>query len=279
MPVRSNTTAFKSYAAVLGNGIHHAAKLSTRNPIEMFVGVLILASFSYFYLFNLARTSDIFSGTHTRLYPATAYAAPHGQFQTDPVPFQAEPVRLQLKQIAVDARRNNKHVDGQDIMGPALDRFQATLQNDIFVPDDDRRAYSFSQGLCYLDTNGECFTHVQQDTEKTTLSYVFDVSGSAWRRQLANMWASKVAHLPPGDLVSQANSGQGADNIFVWLFVITRNIIYRLKELIDVSLFPSLSFHFSCIFESVCFVMYSHGRMTTRWPITLISLSFSLVMS
>nr|CAE00496.2 hydroxymethylglutaryl-CoA reductase [Rhizomucor miehei] len=225
--ILGTSSAFRSYSALVGKGIHHAARLSTRNPIEMFVGVIILASFSYVCLYNLARTSDIFSGTNMRLYPATVYAPSNGlEFSPVDSSFVDKTAqKIHLRQITVTAEELQDHLS-------SVERFQKYLENDVYVPDGTRQ-FSYSKGLCY-STNENCFSaSTDKDTSILTLSFAFDAS-NAMRRDLANQWENKVAKLPPGELVSQAQQGYG-DNLLVWFFIITRNVVFRLKELIEMA--------------------------------------------
>ncbi|CAO3576664.1 unnamed protein product [Absidia cylindrospora] len=67
------------------------------------------------------------------------------------------------------------------------------------------------------------------------LSYAFNASSKA-HQYLADLWVHKVATLPPGDLVSLSNSSNGIqENIFVWLFILSRNVIYRIRELLELA--------------------------------------------
>lgn len=226
--ILGTSSAFRSYSALVGKGIHHAARLSTRNPIEMFVGVIILASFSYVCLYNLARTSDIFSGTNTRLYPSTVYVPSNGLefLPVDSSFVDKTAQKIHLRQITISDQDSQNHLS-------SVERFQKYLENDIYVPDGTRQ-FSYANGLCYA-TNENCFSaSSDKDTSSLTLSFAFDAS-NAMRRDLANQWENKVAKLPPGELVSQAQQGYG-DNLIVWLFIITRNVVFRLKELIEVNM-------------------------------------------
>ncbi|KAI8379631.1 3-hydroxy-3-methylglutaryl coenzyme A reductase [Radiomyces spectabilis] len=272
------TTAFRSISSLIGRGVHRASKMSSRNPIEMIVAILILASFSYFYLFNLARTSDIFSGTVTRLYPTTAYADGHAkEFSVvesmDSVPKNA--IKIHLKQILVtDPHRS---LLNQKTLSSVL-HFQRLIENEIYVPDNTAvNRFAYNHDLCYKvslthDRPNMCFTQsplafwnndievlqadndllatlkenqntanyifedLQYDTSSThslVLSYAFNAS-SVYRQQLNAIWSHKVATLPPADLVSLSNTGQ-QETVFSWLFIITRNVVFRLKELIEVA--------------------------------------------
>ncbi|KAG1085738.1 hypothetical protein G6F42_021269 [Rhizopus arrhizus] len=134
LPHHSGTSAFRSISSVFGKGIHRAAKLSSRNPIEMIAGILILSSFSYFYLFNLARTSDIFSGTVTRLYPTFVYADKHThgfqQLARNDVSMDStsEAVKIQLKQISIVDQEKN--VIDRNTLATIL-RFQKTIDHTL----------------------------------------------------------------------------------------------------------------------------------------------------
>ncbi|KAI9496362.1 hydroxymethylglutaryl-CoA reductase [Zychaea mexicana] len=281
-----NSTAFKSMSALIGKGIHHAAMVSIRNPIEMVVAVLLLASFGYFTLYNVARTSDIFSGTSTRLYPTTVYApAPtihsasdytftlvndeHQQQESPSLPTAAaaaaaaakNALKIHLKQITVsDAERG---VLNLNTLATIL-RFQQTVENNVHVPEESTAItakFSYRNGLCYKLGNGACFVQsplalwennetvlsADEDIASTaanhaalidaasvTLSYAVNATGSI-RRELARQWTHKVENLPPAaDIVSHADRNEG-ENLFAWLLIISRNVVFRLKELIDMA--------------------------------------------
>ncbi|ORZ25746.1 hypothetical protein BCR42DRAFT_445489 [Absidia repens] len=65
----STTIPFRSKFALFGVSVHHAVQLSSVSSIEMIETTLILGSFCYFSLFNLARSSGLFSGITTRSDP------------------------------------------------------------------------------------------------------------------------------------------------------------------------------------------------------------------
>lgn len=284
-PSHSGTTAFRSFSAIFGGSIHRAAKLSSRNPIEMVVVVLILASLCYFYLFNLARTSDIFSGTVTRLYPTFAYASSGDATQFtqldrgDPLLPQHEndAVKIHLKQIVISDPHHGNDVLTHQTLSSVL-RFQRFIENEIYVPSDSVKRFAFNRDLCYK-TSDQCFVQspldfwqndeavLRKDTDlaqtlaqqhpdlaqavfgdlvlqhnnnkaaaaaqSVILSYAFNATGS-YRQRLADLWEHKVATLAPGDLVSLSSSGH-QENIFSWLFIIVRNVVIRINELISVS--------------------------------------------
>lgn len=174
--------------AVIGKGIHRLALISSRNPIEMFAAVLLLASFSYFYLYNLARTSDIFSGTN-RLHPATVHALP-GANHFEPGGLDANAVQIHLRQII-------------------------TPTDHVLFEDD-------FNALCYKQADHSCF--VDQCSDGRVLSLALDASNPV-RRALSHQWSQKIA-----------SDDQQQQNLFVWLFIIARNVVLRLKELIDVNI-------------------------------------------
>ncbi|CEP13898.1 hypothetical protein [Parasitella parasitica] len=265
----SGTSAFRSVSSVFGRGIHRAAKLSSRNPIEMIAVILILSSFSYFYLFNLARTSDIFSGTVTRLYPTFVYADgnKHGfqQLSRNDVSLDnaKEAVKIQLKQISIVDQEKNV-IDRNTLA--AILRFQNTVDHTLL---DDHVGQFGYNALCFKDAQGECFSQslssifdvetldtadlaksIRQQPELAAsifgeldmdastassilLSFAFNAS-TDYRQQLSFAWEQKVSTLSSGDLVSLSSSGQQED-VFTWAFIITRNIVYRIKELIDMA--------------------------------------------
>lgn len=269
LPHHSGTSAFRSISSVFGKGIHRAAKLSSRNPIEMIAGILILSSFSYFYLFNLARTSDIFSGTVTRLYPTFVYADKHThgfqQLARNDVSMDStsEAVKIQLKQISIVDQEKN--VIDRNTLATIL-RFQKTIDHTLL---DDHVGQFGYNALCFKNAQGECFSQSltnifdidtinsddlrrsinehpelaasifgELDLNASTassilLSFAFNAS-TDYRQQLSFAWEQKVATLSSDDLVSLSNTGNQED-VFTWAFIIARNIVYRIKELIEMA--------------------------------------------
>lgn len=272
--------AFKSISSLLGKVIHRAARISARNPIEMMVAMLIMASFSYFALLNLAKTSDIFTGTATRLHPTFAYRAGDAVTFTKltdkelkAIPSDAV-VKVQLNQIVIEdpsaTRSKRSELIKPDVL-EAVYKFQDVVEHQVLVPDGPpaTKQYSFDSDLCYK-TNNQCFRqtpldlwnndpaaiHADQDIAATVaahlntaahqfqmtddqnkiqafiLSYAFNASSSI-RQELAKQWAFKVATLPPGALISHNSMDDQQQNTFVWLFIVARNVVYRISELIS----------------------------------------------
>ncbi|KAG2196512.1 hypothetical protein INT47_012806 [Mucor saturninus] len=270
LPKHSGTSAFRSISTTFGKGIHRAAKLSSRNPIEMIAGILILSSFSYFYLFNLARTSDIFSGTVTRLYPTLVYATADSDFEpltrhdyTFNNQLAPEAIKIQLKQITVTDGENNM-IDRSTLA--SILEFQNSIQHGLL---DDHLGSLGYNSLCYKDEGGECFSSSissifnldslstqdlrqaiqsvpelsqvvfgELDLNASTassvlLSFAFNAS-TTYRQELSHLWEQKVSTFNSGNLLSLSNNGKGED-AFTWIFIITRNIIIRIKELIEMA--------------------------------------------
>ncbi|KAI8140220.1 3-hydroxy-3-methylglutaryl coenzyme A reductase [Fennellomyces sp. T-0311] len=223
------TTAFRSVSSLFGGAIHHATKFASRSPIEMVVVVLILSSFCYFYLFNLARTSDIFSGTVTRLYPTSAYASPSAssfvQLDRSASSVFNDAVKVQLKQMSIAHPK-------QEVIDPlVIAQFHKIMKEEIQVPDNVQKPFTL-EDLCYA-SQGSCFINHEQKQSSVVLSYAFNATG-AYRQHLADLWEHKVATLTPGDLVSLSNTAHH-ENLFSWLFIILSNVVFRIKELLDVA--------------------------------------------
>lgn len=262
------TSAFRSISNVFGKGIHRAAKISTRNPIEMIATILILSSFTYFYLYNLARTSDIFSGTVTRLYPTFVYADKNSKGFQQLTRTESSKIdnsfKVQLKQISI--KDENENIMDKETLSTVL-HFQNTVANTLL----DEHVGQFGyQALCFKDNQGECFSQPisslfdlstldKQDVVKVIqqypelaksafgdlnlntssassiyLSFAFNAS-TDFRQELAYLWEQKVATLSFGKLESLSTTNNQQD-VFTWLFIVTRNILLRLKELIQVRL-------------------------------------------
>ncbi|KAG0336245.1 3-hydroxy-3-methylglutaryl-coenzyme A (HMG-CoA) reductase isozyme [Podila humilis] len=94
--------------SVLRRFLHTLATATTQHPIESITFCLILASFSYFTLFNTIRHSTFFDINNIEIYqPATVIANPDMNFfvpfdkRTNKIPRNAQ--QLQLKQVLVTA--------------------------------------------------------------------------------------------------------------------------------------------------------------------------------
>ncbi|CAO3615445.1 unnamed protein product [Cunninghamella blakesleeana] len=229
---RSRATVFQSASTLFGRGVHHAAKVSTRSPLEMIVIILILGSF-----YNDNIVSE-------------------------------DALHIQLKQIVVtDPQRGN--VLNKATVQFVL-QFQQYIEHNIYVPEDaiGGKQYVYDNDLCYQTNGMTCFApsatdfwskdtqllnndqHILQtianhgdqavyllgdfnnnQAKSFILSYAFNASTKA-HQYLTDLWVHKVATMAPSDLVSLSNTASLQDNIFVWFFIITRNVIYRIKELL-----------------------------------------------
>lgn len=240
---RQDTLTLRPLSTLLGRAIRQSAMVSIRNPIEMVVAVLLLASFSYFTL--LARTSDILSGTSNtqqRLYPTTvvyptsssssSMTLNHSSIQKHSL---ENALRVHLIQIAVSDPSHNS---------TSMARFKHAIMHQIAVPDDDyaEHQFSYSHDLCYqpFGSNHGCSelssptTMRDNDSTKVTLWYAVDGT-SSFRRDLVRQWTHKIQQLPPiGNLLSQDNQ-EKKENVLAWAFTIIRNVVLRIHELIEVS--------------------------------------------
>ncbi|KAI8066535.1 hydroxymethylglutaryl-CoA reductase [Gongronella butleri] len=221
MPLISSRTG-GSYAAVVGQGIHRLAKVSARHPIEMIVSVLMGASFAYFYLFNLARSSDLFLGASAaaRFSPTKVYS------------LQGEPFSLMPSSAVSAVNLSVKQVHIASAEAAAIQRFQHLLEQGIYVPDGSSTQFNYKD-LCFKAPDCLNIAPFAPDTAQFVLSYVFNTS-TAFRRNLADVWEYKVATLPPAELVSAASSASH-ENLFVWLFILSRNVIAHLRDMIKVA--------------------------------------------
>ncbi|KAG0179126.1 3-hydroxy-3-methylglutaryl-coenzyme A (HMG-CoA) reductase isozyme [Apophysomyces sp. BC1034] len=224
----------------------------------MIVVILIFASFSYFYLFNLARTSDLFPGIATHLSPTIAFAPSHAKHfsSLESLDEVVGAVRLDLKQIIVADPNQNIVLP---YISDAVLEFQKTVEPD-FTGRQKSLVYS---SVCY-EAGDECIAHsrlglpeekdalegaadISRATVPTTdqtnlhnirpksliLSYGFDAS-DAFHRNLTEQWERQVASLPPGQLISVSTSGQH-ENMFMWLFIITSNVISHVKAVFEMA--------------------------------------------
>ncbi|EIE89473.1 hypothetical protein G6F46_006521 [Rhizopus delemar] len=194
----------------------------------MIATILILSSFSYFYLFNLARTSDIFSGTSSRLYPTLVYADSNTQqlqqITRDAQGISSESVKLQLKQIVITSNSDSLNKHG------SIEKFERMVHNTMV---DDLVDY---HSLCFQLPNGQCFSTLTETPSADSflsLTLAFNTS-TAYRQHLSQLWEQKVSTLSTPDIVSLSNMSERQD-VFTWLFIITRNIVIRVKELIEVA--------------------------------------------
>ncbi|KAI7877614.1 hypothetical protein K492DRAFT_239055 [Lichtheimia hyalospora FSU 10163] len=241
---RVATLTLRSLSALFSNGIHRGAMSATRNPIEMVVAVLLLVSFCYFTLYNLARTSATLSctsNTRQRLYPATiVYPTPtsmalnHSNMQKYSID---NALRIHLIQIAVSASSYNS---------TTMADFKHAIMHQVAVPDviHATRQFSYYQDLCYQPSGSNGCSELSALTTTTTrnndndtmvtLWYAMDGT-SSFRRELIQQWAHKIQQLPPiGNLISQERQEKKED-VLAWVFTITRNVILRISELIKMA--------------------------------------------
>jgi hydroxymethylglutaryl-CoA reductase (NADPH) len=146
-------------------GLHKLAKLSANNPIEMIVFIFMVASFSYFYLFNLAKTSEFFDTItaipSSPVYYAIANNDAHGFTQFHPSSPNTEYAdKVIIKQIIVS---NPKGVQTQETLLAIL-KFQEHIENSILIPTTkasrDRihhDQYLRQRDICYRYSNDSCF--------------------------------------------------------------------------------------------------------------------------
>ncbi|ORX62839.1 hypothetical protein DM01DRAFT_1297659 [Hesseltinella vesiculosa] len=229
LPRGSTRGLTSSYASLVGKGIHRVAQVSARHPIEMIVSVLMAASFAYFYLFNLARSSDLFIGTRSataHLSPAIVYSAQGEPFGLMPDTAGA-PVKLAVKQVLITSAPSRHE------SRPAVRQFQHLIENDIYVPDNSAHQFNY-QGLCYKTSHDQCLT-VQPFTTTNNdylIPLVFNTSTHV-RHNLADIWEHKVATLPSSEFISSSSASQ--ENAFLWVMIVSRNIFFHLCEMIKVA--------------------------------------------
>ncbi|KAI8890597.1 hypothetical protein K501DRAFT_281847 [Backusella circina FSU 941] len=232
----------------------------------MIVFVFMIASFSYFYLFNLAKTSEFFGSMTTLpsspVYYAFADSDTHAFTQFHPSSTNTQHTdKVIIKQIIVS---NSKDMQTQEALLSIL-KFQDYIENSILIPTTTSgHPYLRQRDICYRYKNDSCFIktplnywnndqkRLMEDkdvkltvtrhpesafyfltTNSTTtlsdrviLSYAFNASF----QPLADIWEQRVLSWSSGDYISASSQGNNNDAI-LRLTIFIQNVAKHVNEL------------------------------------------------
>lgn len=253
--------------------LHTLASATTQRPIESITFCLILASFSYFTLFNTIRHSTFFDINNVIVYqPATVIANPGMDYfvsfdkRTSKIPRNAQ--QLQLKQVLVTAADPAAMIalEGEtaesnlkkSVLSSVL-QLQNLIEDQVLVAPLqlwDRDMQSLIQDgkvqatvTENLETNDYLFkdlrsTLLSKPTSNIStssppspalvLSYAFDANGP-FQSRLAQAWESKVAHLDTPTMKSQSRLLEDEKSAVAWIGAALLDVAYKIEGLVQVN--------------------------------------------
>ncbi|KAF9321697.1 3-hydroxy-3-methylglutaryl-coenzyme A (HMG-CoA) reductase isozyme [Podila horticola] len=251
--------------------LHTLASATTQRPIESITFCLILASFSYFTLFNTIRHSTFFDINNVIVYqPATVIANPGMDYfvsfdkRTSKIPRNAQ--QLQLKQVLVTAADPAAMIalEGEtaesnlkkSVLSSVL-QLQNLIEDQVLVAPLqlwDRDMQSLIQDgkvqatvTENLETNDYLFkdlrsTLLSKPTSNIStssppspalvLSYAFDANGP-FQSRLAQAWESKVAHLDTPTMKSQSRLLEDEKSAVAWIGAALLDVAYKIEGLVQ----------------------------------------------
>ncbi|KAG0340969.1 3-hydroxy-3-methylglutaryl-coenzyme A (HMG-CoA) reductase isozyme [Podila horticola] len=251
--------------------LHTLASATTQRPIESITFCLILASFSYFTLFNTIRHSTFFDINNVIVYqPATVIANPGMDYfvsfdkRASKIPRNAQ--QLQLKQVLVTAADPAAMIalEGEtaesnlkkSVLSSVL-QLQNLIEDQVLVAPLqlwDRDMQSLIQDgkvqatvTENLETNDYLFkdlrsTLLSKPTSNIStsslpspalvLSYAFDANGP-FQSRLAQAWESKVAHLDTPTMKSQSRLLEDEKSAVAWIGAALLDVAYKIEGLVQ----------------------------------------------
>lgn len=208
-------------------------RISARNPIEMLVASLIMASVTYVYLFNLAKSSEILASAsiyQNLLSSSVLYASPMDntftplQKQTNDYPVSL----LELKQVSIVPQSSRFTQDGLD----NIIQFQDYIESKLHFSDE---GWAFRDHLCYKpDNTSNCVVYKRKEKDNTiVLSYVIDLNRHL---QEARLWEQKVMASTLDKLVPKAMIQHYSENTSTinWIIRIIKNIFKDVEAKLNV---------------------------------------------
>lgn len=253
--------------------LHTLASATTQRPIESITFCLILASFSYFTLFNTIRHSTFFDINNVVVYqPATVIANPGMDYfvsfdkRTSKIPRNAQ--QLQLKQVLVTAAdpAAMTALEGEtaesnlkkSVLSSVL-QLQNLIEDQVLVAPLqlwDRDMQSLIQDgkvqatvTENLETNDYLFKDLRSTlltkpasnvstsfspSPALVLSYAFDANGP-FQSRLAQAWESKVAHLDTPTMKSQSHLLEDEKSAIAWIGVALLDVAHKIEGLVQVN--------------------------------------------
>ncbi|GAN11386.1 hydroxymethylglutaryl-CoA (NADPH) reductase [Mucor ambiguus] len=227
-----NLLSYKSITGFMNRLVLKTAKISILNPIEMMVASLILASVTYVYLFNLAKSSEILSAASiydTSFLSTILYASPNDtsfSLLKQEVPLPAASIsRIELKQLSITlSDPTNQHNMG------AIKRFHEHVESTPLDFSDldhqEKEAMTYKDHLCY-NASRICPTlKTITSGNNVIMSYVFDLNDDQ-RTRASHLWDQKVMTSSVDRLIPMATQhhyNEGSVSTVVWLIRVMKNI-------------------------------------------------------
>lgn len=229
-----------------------SVRRSSRNPIEMIVFFLIIASFAYASLFRSLIESDYFNETSTFNSDSTKVILYPGSndfnlfTENDLI---LDYPKIQLKQIIIQLDNISLKDDNQFI--DKVQQFKEIIEkeiNDIIILDkknvDNNKYYYSNNLLCLKDDNhSKCFEN--NNTSLEFLNHGFNNNNSSYlilnyaldfNTFTSSSWEDKISGLNFDQFVStgQKNPAPAEKGSFVWLAFAAGSLVLKIHELIQV---------------------------------------------
>ncbi|CAG8479534.1 7740_t:CDS:2 [Diversispora eburnea] len=193
------------------NFLHSAAIKSSRNPIEMIVFCLIIASFSYASLFRSLMESEFFN---TESYQ-----------KIDPIKVISYSNSNEFVNIG---KRDFANIHATRLLDSIM-RFKEIIENEVFVTDGKSKFY-YNDDLCYKSNEDKNFDNL---SITVVLNYVFNTNmnnlADAWEDKVAKLNFEKIFAFNGKRQISHAEKGS-----FAWLAFVIGSLFMNIQDLIQV---------------------------------------------
>ncbi|KAF9299665.1 3-hydroxy-3-methylglutaryl-coenzyme A (HMG-CoA) reductase isozyme [Mortierella antarctica] len=236
--------------------LHTLASATTQRPIESITFCLILASFSYFTLFNTIRHSTFFDINNVVVYqPATVIANPgmdYFQLQlkqvlvtaADPAAMTAlegETAESNLKKSVLSSVLQLQNLIEDQVLVAPLQLWDRDMQSLI---QDGKVQATVTENLetndyLFKDLRSTLLTKPASNVSTSfspspalVLSYAFDANGP-FQSRLAQAWESKVAHLDTPTMKSQSRLLEDEKSAIAWIGVALLDVAHKIEGLVQ----------------------------------------------
>ncbi|KAI8636303.1 hydroxymethylglutaryl-coenzyme A reductase-domain-containing protein [Parasitella parasitica] len=226
--------SYKSITSSMNRLVLKISKVSVMNPIEMMVATLILASVTYVYLFNLAKSSEILSTANiydTSYMSTILYASPNdvsfSPLKQDPSVPIASTSRIELKQlsIALSDPSNKYNMETIKRFHDYIESAQLDFSDMNQGQQREQGIMTYKNDLCYnASTTCPKLNTVIKDSN-VILSFVFDLNDDQ-RVRASHLWDKKVMASSLDRLIPMTTHHYHSESIstVVWLIRIIKNI-------------------------------------------------------
>lgn len=217
-----------------------AASRSSRNPIEMIVFFLIIASFAYSSLFRSLTESEYFNeippfndkidSTKVIVHPGSNFFVPlaENELFTQAYRIQLKQITIQLKDlVGHKSQFFDKLQEFKEVIESTLEGNNKLYYNDILCL---KSTKCFEINPSLLETlshelNSSSSSHI-------TLTYALEVNDP----YLVNTWEDKISGLHFDQFVSTGNKQPvlAEKGSFAWLAFAAGSLVFKIQELIQV---------------------------------------------